>query len=80
MPDDAVVPLADDESDRPRRREALPRPAPRDEAPEPQDLFVGQPAVGLPAAGRAHVSNEISDGTDVLCAIMVTAKVIHNVI
>ena len=68
MPDDAVVPLADDESDRPRRREALPRPAARDEASQAQDLFVGPSAMGLPAAGRAHARNEISDRTGV-CGI-----------
>ena len=64
VPDDAVVPLADDESDRPRRREALPSATSRDEGAEPQDLFVGQSAMGLPAAGRAHARDERSDRTD----------------
>ena len=41
---------------------------------------MGPSAMGLPAAGRAHVSNEISDRTDVLLAIIKTAKVIYNVV
>jgi len=64
-PDDAVVALADDESNRPRRREALLRPAARDEASQAQDLLVGQSAMGLPAAGRAYARDERPDRTDV---------------
>ena len=73
MPHDAVVPLADDESDRPRSGEALLRPAARHEAPKSQDLFVGQSAMGLPAAGRAHARDEISDRTDVFKFIVIQA-------
>ena len=71
VPDDAVVPLADDEFHRPRSREALPGPASRDEAPQLQDLLVRQSEMGLPAAGRAHARDEISDRTAVnVIAIM----------
>ena len=79
MPDDAVVPLADDEPDRPRRREALPRPAPRDEAPKPQDLFVGRDAMGLPAAGRAHARDKRPDRT-VVCGIGKTSMNVIQVL
>ena len=63
VPDDAVVPLADDElegallsrvtaarASRARKLDATSR----DEGAEPQDLFVRRYAMGLPAAGRAH--------------------------
>ena len=78
VPDDAVVPLADDESDRPRGREALPHPAARDEGAEPQDLFVRQSAMGLPAAGRAHARDERSDRTDVCSSIGINVNVIQK--
>ena len=74
MPDDAVVPLADDELEGALlSRVAAARRAPasrargkldatsRDEGAEPQDLFVSQSAMGLPAAGRADACNEIYD-------------------
>ena len=71
VPDDAVVPLADDELESARVATACAARArkldatSRDEGAEPQDLFVGQSAMGLPAAGRAHARDEISDRTDV---------------
>ena len=72
MPDDAVVPLADNELEgallsrvaaawTPASRARKLGSAARDEGAEPQDLFVSQLAVGLPAAGRAHARDEISD-------------------
>ena len=47
--------------------------AARDEAPKQQDLFVRQSAMGLPAAGRAHARDEISDRTDVFKFIVIQA-------
>jgi len=81
VPDDAVVPLADDDLEGAllSRVAAARAPASRargkldatscDEGAEPQDLFVRRYAMGLPAAGRAHAFNEISDRTDV-CGIV----------
>ena len=37
----------------------------RDEGAEPQDFFVSQLAVGLPASGRAYACDEVSDRNDV---------------
>ena len=77
MPDDAVVPLADDELEGARLPGLTAARAPasrargeldatsRDEGAEPQDFFVSQSAMGLPAAGRAHARDECSDRTDV---------------
>ena len=69
VPDDAVVPLADDElegallsrvtSTAPASRARKLGSAARDEGAEPQDLFVSQSAMGLPAAGRAHARDEM---------------------
>ena len=66
VPDDAVVALADEEVEgallpcvatarapASRARGKIDTAA-RDEGAEPQDLFVRQSAMGLPAAGRAH--------------------------
>ena len=80
VPDDAVVSLADEELEGalPSRVAATLAPASRarrkldatsrDEGAEPQDLFVSQSAMGLPATGRAHACDECSDRTDV-CGI-----------
>ena len=70
MPDDAVVPLAEDElegallshvtaarASPSRKLDATSR----DEGAEPQDFFVSQLAVGLPASGRAYACDECSD-------------------
>ena len=73
MPDDAVVALADDELEGALLSRVAAARAPasrarwkldatsRDEGAEPQDLFVSQSAMGLPAAGRAHARDERSD-------------------
>ena len=72
MPDDAVVPLADDELEgallsrvaaawTPASRARKLGSAARNEGAEPQDLFVSQSAMGLPAAGRTDARDEISD-------------------
>ena len=77
VPDDAVVSLADEEVEGalPSRVAATRAPASRargkldatsrDEGAEPQDLFVSQSAMRLPAAGRTHARDECSDRTDV---------------
>ena len=78
VPDDAVVPLADKELEGALlSRVAAARRAPasrargkldatsRDEGAEPQDFFVSQSAMRLPAAGRAHARDERSDRADV---------------
>ena len=70
MPDDAVVPLADDELEgacvpavrAPRARKL--GSAARDEGAEPQDLFVSQSAMRLPAAGRAYACAECAEMFD----------------
>ena len=56
-PDDTVVALAEHELDRWRRREALARAAPGDEASQAQDLFVISAAVLLPASRGANSDN-----------------------
>ena len=85
VPDDAVVPLADDELEGALlSRVATARAScarkldatSRDEGAELQDLFVRQSAMGLPAASRAHARDKISDRTDVSFAI----DIINNVI
>ena len=68
VPDDAVVPLADDELEgallsrvtaaRASRARGKLDATSRDEGAEPQDLFVSQSAMGLPAAGRAYARDE----------------------
>ena len=80
MPDDAVVPLADDELEGARLPGLTAARAPasrargeldatsRDEGAEPQDLFVRRYAMGLPAAGRAYARDERSDRME--CAAM----------
>ena len=77
VPDNAVVPLAEDELEgallpcvatarapASRARGKFDTAA-RDEGAEPQDLFVRRYAMGLPAAGRAYACNEISDRLEV---------------
>ena len=73
VPDDAVVSLADNELEGALLSRVAAALAPasrargkldatsRDEGAEPQDLFVSQSAIRLPAAGRAHARDEISD-------------------
>ena len=74
VPDDAVVSLADEELEGALlSRVTAARRAPasrarwkldatsRDEGAEPQDFFVSQLAVGLPASGRAYACDECSD-------------------
>ena len=73
MPDDAVVPLADDELEGARLPGLTAARAPasrargeldatsRDEGAEPKDFFVSQSAMGLPAAGCADARDERSD-------------------
>ena len=77
VPDDAVVPLTDDELEGALLSRVAAALAPasrargkldatsRDEGAEPQDLFVRRYAMGLPAAGRAYACNEISDRLEV---------------
>ena len=90
MPDDAVVPLADDELEGALLSRVTAARAPasrargeldatsRDEGAEPQDFFVSQSAMSLPAAGRAHARDEISDLSDV--SMMIIVKIMVNVI
>ena len=77
VPDDAVVPLADEELEGALLSRVTAARAPasrargkldatsRDEGAEPQDFFVSQSAMRLPAAGRAHARDECSDRMDV---------------
>ena len=77
MPDDAVVALADDELEGALLSRVAAARAPasrargkldatsRNEGAEPQDFFVSQLAVGLPASGRAYACDEVSDRNDV---------------
>ncbi len=75
VPDDAVGALADNELEganvsgvtaaRASRARGKLDATSRDEGAEPQDFFVSQLAVGLPASGRAYACDECSDRTDV---------------
>ena len=88
MPDDAVVPLADDELEGERlscvaaARASLARKldaTSRDEGAEPQDFFVSQSAMGLPAAGRAHARDECSDRMDVSAIFAIGIDVVDAI-
>ena len=84
-PDDAVVPLADDEfesacvaaarASRARKLDATSR----DKGAEPQNFFVSQSAMRLPAAGRAHARDERSDRADVFKLIGIAIVILKDI-